>query len=344
MRIVLKLIWVLLLGIGFCTTTTLAQTDGGARMEVTLLDYNGAGTAHYTVAWIANEAGTFIKTLRKQGPSSFTSSQWGSHCSTWNTARAGSTALDGYTGATASNYSGTNSPVILTWNCRDASNTLVPDGNYKFWVQYAEDNGQGPFTTGGLLWTKGPAASTNTYLDQGANFSKMKVTWTPAITSVPPTITSAAPTTTGTVGTTYSFTCTATGTAPITFTATGLPTGLAISTAGVISGTPTAAGTFNGTITAANGTSPNATQAFSIVIGAGTVSITSVQIQGSSVVLGGTGPANGTYQVLSSTSVTLPMSAWTSIATNSIGSSGTFSFTAPITAGVSQSFYQLRLP
>ena len=52
-------------------------------------------------------------------------------------------------------YAGTNSPVILTWNCRDASNNLVADGNYKFWVQYAEDSGQGPYTTSGLLWTKG---------------------------------------------------------------------------------------------------------------------------------------------------------------------------------------------
>ncbi|MFO1529957.1 MAG: hypothetical protein U1F77_09570 [Kiritimatiellia bacterium] len=34
----------------------------------------------------------------------------------------------------------------------------------------------------------------------------------------------------------------------------------------MISGTPTATGTFTGTITAANGTTPNATQAFSIVI------------------------------------------------------------------------------
>ncbi len=84
--------------------------------------------------------------------------------------------------------------------------------------------------------------------------------------TVAPTITSAAPTATGTVGTPYNFTVTATGTAPIKFTASGLPTGLTISSAGAITGTPTTAGTFTGTITAANGTLPNATQSFSIVI------------------------------------------------------------------------------
>ena len=89
--------------------------------------------------------------------------------------------------------------------------------------------------------------------------------------TVAPTITSVAPPATGTVGVAYNFSVTATGTAPITFTATGLPGGVTISSAGVIAGTPTTAGTFNGTITAANGTLPNATQAFSIVISAGTV-------------------------------------------------------------------------
>ena len=87
--------------------------------------------------------------------------------------------------------------------------------------------------------------------------------------STAPKITSAPPTATGTVGAAYNFTVTATGTAPITFSASGLPTGLTIApTTGVISGTPTTASTFNGTITAANGTLPNATQAFTIVIGA----------------------------------------------------------------------------
>jgi hypothetical protein len=45
-----------------------------------------------------------------------------------------------------------------------------------------------------------------------------------------------------------------------------LPDGLSITSAGLISGTPTVAGTFSGTITATNGTSPDATQAFTITI------------------------------------------------------------------------------
>ena len=170
---------VVVLGSGLLASQALAQTDGSAKMNVTLLDYNGSSTKHYTVAWVTTESGTFIKTLRKQGPSNWNSSEWSSHCGTWKSARGTSTAFDGYTSATARDYSGTNSPVVLTWNCKNAAGQLMPDGKYKFWVQYAENSGQGPYTTSGLLWTKGPTGGTTTYSNQASNFSNMKVVWSP---------------------------------------------------------------------------------------------------------------------------------------------------------------------
>jgi hypothetical protein len=75
--------------------------------------------------------------------------------------------------------------VIWTWNCRDTNNVLVPDGNYKFWLQYAEDSGQGPYTTNGMLWVKGPAPATNTYPNE--LIRDKKVVWNPI---PPPEITS----------------------------------------------------------------------------------------------------------------------------------------------------------
>jgi PKD repeat protein len=66
-----------------------------------------------------------------------------------------------------------------------------------------------------------------------------------------PAITSTL-TATGTVGSAFSYTITA-GNSPTSFNATGLPAGLSINTtSGVISGTPTAAGTSNVTISASN--------------------------------------------------------------------------------------------
>ncbi len=57
---------------------------------------------------------------------------------------------------------------------------------------------------------------------------------------------------TGTVGTATSLQMSGTdsGGLSLTYTATGLPTGLSISSSGLISGTPSAAGTFNVTVTA----------------------------------------------------------------------------------------------
>src|SRR5207248_2831216 len=65
----------------------------------------------------------------------------------------------------------------------------------------------------------------------------------------------------GTVGIAFSYTITATNN-PTTFNATPLPAGLSVNTStGVISGTPTTAGTTNVTITASNGATPCNTSA-----------------------------------------------------------------------------------
>jgi hypothetical protein len=90
----------------------------------------------------------------------------------------------------------------------------------------------------------------------------------PPVVNIAPTITSAAPAD-GLINTAYNHTYTATGTpATFTFTVTSgaLPTGLTLSAAGVISGTPTVSGNFTGDVTCSNGISPDAVQSFNIDI------------------------------------------------------------------------------
>jgi len=72
----------------------------------------------------------------------------------------------------------------------------------------------------------------------------------------------------GTTGTAYTYSYTVGGSPAPTCTVTSgsLPSGLSLSAAGVISGTPSAAGTSTGVITANNGVSPSATKNFTIVI------------------------------------------------------------------------------
>ena len=71
-----------------------------------------------------------------------------------------------------------------------------------------------------------------------------------------------------TVGTSYAFSYTVTGTPAPTFSLQSgtLPTGLTLSSAGILSGTPTATGTFTGVAAAGNGIGSAATQSFSIVV------------------------------------------------------------------------------
>jgi large repetitive protein len=368
-----KLLCAVLLTIGLFSPKAFgAATPGGAKLTATINDMSGSSSAkHYAVVWVTTANTNFITTLWKQGNANFSYSIWTQHFPTWTAQRAGSTALpaapDGYTSATATSYAATDpsppaaglasNPINITWNGKDANGVVVEDGSYKFWIEYAEDFGThgtdtGGLTTGGLTFTKGPASSTVNPANQGTvggpsggnNFTSMSIVWTPAATTVAPSITSGAPSGTGTVGVPYGFTCAATGTAPITFTAPGLPTGLTMSSGGVISGTPTAAGTFSGTITAANGTLPNATQGFSITISVVPTKFTSVRPEGNNLVMGGTGPANGIYAVLTATSATAAAGQWTPIATSSISGSGTFSYTNVLDTSVRQRFHRLRIP
>ncbi|MHB1783539.1 MAG: WxL domain-containing protein [Acidimicrobiales bacterium] len=82
---------------------------------------------------------------------------------------------------------------------------------------------------------------------------------------VAPTITSTATSTTFSKGSAGSFTFTATGTPTPSFSESGaLPTGVTLSSAGVLAGTPSEAGVFGVTVTASNGVSPAASENFTL--------------------------------------------------------------------------------
>jgi hypothetical protein len=70
------------------------------------------------------------------------------------------------------------------------------------------------------------------------------------------------------------------GTAPLTFTATGLPTGLSISSTGKITGTATATGTYNVTVTAKDAAGKTGSTAFSWTVSGGGGTCTPAQLLG----------------------------------------------------------------
>jgi len=171
-----------------------AQTNGSVSITATLGNLAVDSSAeHWTVVWVTKADGTFVRTIRRQGESY--SSHWADHCSTWYNIVAATpakytVATDGFTGATATTYTAPNSPFTQTWNCKDANGATVPDGTYKIWIQYSEndDGAQGPVTTSGLTWTKGATASTVNPANQGTSFTNMSIKWTPGTVVTAPEI------------------------------------------------------------------------------------------------------------------------------------------------------------
>jgi autotransporter-associated beta strand protein len=62
------------------------------------------------------------------------------------------------------------------------------------------------------------------------------------------------------------------------------------------------------------------------------------------VMSGSNGVAFHTYYVLASTDVTLPVTSWTPIATNTFDSSGNFTFTNTINPAIPQRFFRIQVP
>ena len=114
-------------------------------------------------------------------------------------------------------------------------------------------------TTVQTLTNANPAASLSL-----PPYSMTLFQWQPALV-----ITNLSPLTTGDVGVSYSQTLIAVnGMPPYSWSVAGgaLPGGLSLSSAGLISGTPTAAGTFNFTAQVTDGASATATQAFALTV------------------------------------------------------------------------------
>ncbi len=160
------------------------------------------------------------------------------------------------------------------YDCRRLTQIIIPNsvtsiGDHAFFRCHA--------LTSAALLGNAPSMGVEVFLGTASGFTVYYLegmagfgtpTWLghPAYPGVPPQFTSAEPPAIGNTATAYVHACTASGPPAPTFSVTSgaLPDGLALDTDGRISGTPTVRGFFTGTITAANGFLPDATQEFSI--------------------------------------------------------------------------------
>ncbi len=132
-------------------------------------------------------------------------------------------------------------------------------------------------TSGGFLTMSGIPTTAGTFnftltAYSGGNASTALAFQVVVAAIIPPVVGGSA-TASGTVGTTFRYTITASNT-PTSYAAGGLPAGLTLSsTTGVISGTPTAAGTFSATVSATNNFGTG-TGAVAIAIARGPATVT----------------------------------------------------------------------
>ncbi len=158
-------------------------------------------------------------------------------------------------------YGSTNNPITLNISGGAATSVAV-----------ATQASHGTATASGTSITYTPTtgfAGSDSFTYTATNSVGTSAAATVTITVTAPTITvTPATLTAGTVGIAYSQTVSATGgAAPYAYSATGaLPTGLTLMS-GTLSGTPTAAGSYNFTITATDINTYTGSQAYSVVIG-----------------------------------------------------------------------------
>jgi hypothetical protein len=237
------------------------------------------GTSPYSYAVIAGSTPPGL-TLSSSGTLSGTPTSAGTFNFTVS-ATDSSTGAGPYSGSRAYTIAVTANPPIagnttLTVSANSSANpvTLNLTGGTATKVAVSTGASHGAATASGTSITYTPNAGysgSDSFTYTASNTDGTSAAATVSVTVSAPTLTLTPPTlSSGAIATAYSQTVTATGgTAPYTYAVTSgaLPAGLTLSSAGVLSGTPTADGTFNFTVKATDVNGATGTAAYSMPIG-----------------------------------------------------------------------------
>lgn len=121
---------------------------------------------HVLAIWITNSSGTFIRSMKVMA------TQRIQYLYKWKTS-SGLNTVDAVTGATLLSHQ----THVISWNCTDLNGNQLPDGDYQFWIEFTDDEVQGPYAS--YSFSKG-TSSVNTNFPNQSKFSNVSIVYNPA--------------------------------------------------------------------------------------------------------------------------------------------------------------------
>jgi len=165
-----------LIGLLLASLSTGFASAQNMSMTVTTKTYYGSYyPKHVLTCWVTNSAGTYIYNLKRYGYSYLSS------LTNWSMCSSSTKSSDGTTGATL----GSHSQLSFTWNCKNTSGVLVPNGTYYINIEFTEQEGTKQFVK--YSFTKGSSNITSiapTVVTSNAYYTAPLLTYTAPATAL----------------------------------------------------------------------------------------------------------------------------------------------------------------
>jgi len=165
MKTLIKVSIVLMVLSGSVFTTVNSQnTSCNVTVQFTTISEDvGFAPKHVLAVWVESGTNQFIKSLKVMADKRI------QYLYTWNVESNGN-KVDAVTGATKTSHSGET----VTWNGKDVNQTIVPDGEYKIFVEFTEEHAQGPVLI--IPFTKKTNDSDSIFADED-NYSNISIAY-----------------------------------------------------------------------------------------------------------------------------------------------------------------------
>lgn len=151
-----------------CLSTGFAFAQNMTLSVTTKTYYGSYYPKHVLTCWVTNSAGIYMYNLRRNGYNYLSS------LTNWTMCSSSTKSSDGTTGATLTSHSVMN----FTWNCKNTSSVIVPDGMYYLNIEFTEQEGTKQYVK--YSFTKGTTTytSTPTIVTANAYYTGPKVIYT----------------------------------------------------------------------------------------------------------------------------------------------------------------------